>query len=64
MSANNEDPICSTFTEKLSILTPEETRQLSAYIFTDVNHFGEVTSSNFLATLSVNGTVLDERKLF
>jgi hypothetical protein len=64
ISADNDSSICSHYTEELSVLHPGETRQIGAYIFTDVNHFGEVTTSNFLAILSVNGTVLDERRLF
>jgi hypothetical protein len=64
ITADNDSSICSYYIENLTVLHPGETCQIKAFIFTDVSHFYEVTSSNFLACLKGNGTVLDERKLF
>ena len=59
----NDTSICSYDNVSLGILHLNETRQVKAIILTDINHFDEVASSNFKASLIVNGTLLDERKL-
>jgi hypothetical protein len=64
ITADNDSSICSYYTENLTVLHPRETYQAEAFIFTDVSHFYEVTGSNFIASLKLNDTVLDERKLF
>jgi hypothetical protein len=48
----------------LGVLHSGEIRKIRVDFFTSLDHYAEVTSSNFLASLKWNGTVLDERKLF
>jgi hypothetical protein len=60
----NDSPICSYGNVNLGILHLNEIREVKSIILTDISHFGEVTSSNFEASVIVNGTVLDERTLF
>jgi hypothetical protein len=47
-------------------LRTTESAQIHVELFTDINRWNQMIDlhQNFLATLSVNGTVLDERKLF
>lgn len=62
ISSINDSSICSYYytEENLGILHPGETHQTTVYVITNIINFSEVASSNYLATLKVNDTVLDD----
>jgi FtsZ-binding cell division protein ZapB len=45
-------------------LHPNETRQIRVGVFTNLDHYTEVINSSFIASIKLNGNILDERKLF
>ena len=61
---NETTAICSYDIQNVTVLHPGETQIVTACILVNLDNLGKVGGSNFLAALSVNGTVLDERKLF
>lgn len=44
-------------------LQPNETILVRTTLLTSVDHYSEVANSSFIAKISLNGTILDERKL-
>jgi hypothetical protein len=61
---NETTAFCSYDTQNVTVLHSGETQIVTACILVNLDNLGKIASSNFLATLSVNGTVLDECKLF
>lgn len=45
-------------------LKPNETKLIRTTLLTSVDNYNEVANSNFIATINLNDTILDERKLF
>jgi hypothetical protein len=50
--------------ENIVTLHSGEIRLIRVTLLTSLDHYGEVASSNFIASIKLNGAVLDERKLF
>ncbi len=64
IATDNETGLCSYDIQNVTLLHPGETRAIRLCILVNLDNLGKVSTSNFLATLSVNGTVLDGHKLF
>jgi hypothetical protein len=64
IATDNVTGLCSYDTQNVTLLHPGETQMIRLCILVNLDNLGKVGTSNFLATLSVNRTVLDERKLF
>jgi len=58
---DGEDTLCTPCSESIAVLCPNETQLIKLETIFDLFDGWEVKNSDFLATLSVNGRVLDER---
>ncbi len=58
---DGEDTLCTPCSESIAVLRPNETQLIKLETIFDLFAGWEVKTSDFLATLSVNGRVLDER---
>ena len=63
IATDNETGLCSYDVQNITMIYPGKTEVVRLCILVNLDNLGKVGTSNFLARVSMNGTVLDERKL-